>query len=388
MSEVGLRSPAQEFKGPPRAWYMGDDWLQRDIEAVFRPRWLVAGHVDELDQLGTYGYLTFSLGDEEALIRRDERGELRAFQNFCPHRGSQLCVGRSGTAPTKRIVCPYHQWTFSVSDGSLLNAREMHEDFDPRWYGLKPVHVDEHRGLIFLCFDDGPVEPVIEYMAKADWGGYDFSSMKLAATKTHQIRANWKTVVENNLECYHCGVNHPEFMEIFDWRTTAVQSFDEAVASRTSGQEVEVVVSSVKVCNRVCEVPAPRGDGPEAGNPLATVIASWEPGAFMVMRYDYAWIFVPRPVAPDHTELRQYWLVSEHAQEGRDYDREQLTSTMDKTMQQDLELCERVQRGMRNTSYSPGPLNRIYQTGQAGFYMWYIERMRSMFPEVVLGEGF
>lgn len=380
-----LRTPADEYVGPPKEWFFGDEWHARDLAAVFRPGWLVAGHVDELAARGRHGYLTFSLGAEEAFVRRDENGRLRAYHNVCPHRGSRLCHPTGGAAMTKRVVCPYHLWTFSVTDGALINAREMHDDFDPSYYGLTPVHVTEWKGIIFVCFAEDAPPPIDVHLQEATFGSYAFDKMKLAATKSHEVRANWKIVVENNGECYHCAVNHPELVEVYDWRDMASDDFDGDCARRAAGEEVWNFSSrsahTVKG-RTVCAVPAPRRPDARDGDPLETHYVGWEPGVVMNFARDMGWMFVCKPLGPDRTEVRQFWFVADEAQEGRDYDVEELKAFWDVTMQQDREICEWVQHGMSNPVYRPGPLNRIHQAGQAAFYAWYTARITARFPEV------
>jgi len=382
---TAFRAQADEYTGPPRGWFLGEEWFARDLEAVFLPRWLVAGHVDELDVHGKHGYLTYALGNSEVLIRRDEGGGLRAYHNVCPHRGAILCEGRSGTAPSKRIVCPYHQWTFSVSDGRLINSRQMHADFDPTPWHLQQVHVDVWNGVIFVCFADQPPAPLAEFLAEIDCGGYDLGAMKLAATKSHEIRANWKIVVDNNQECYHCAISHPELSERVDWRFLGDDSFDVDTfdAARAAGQEIvnfRLPTPSLTIGGeRVCDIPAPRLDG----GPLAAeaVAFHWEPGIAVNISRDYMWWFVPRPLSPDRTELRQYWFVARDAVEGRHYDVERLKSFFDTTMLQDRPLCESVQRGMNNPAFRPGPYNRLHQTLNTGFFRWYEEQIMRRFPD-------
>jgi len=86
-------------------------------------------------------------------------------------------------------------------------------------------------------------------------------------------------------------------------------------------------------------------------------------------------------VGPAGTELKQYWFVAGDALEGKDYEVERLREFWDVTMQQDRVICENVQKGMEMRAYVPGPLNRLHQTGQAGFYAWYIQQIRRHFPQ-------
>jgi Rieske 2Fe-2S family protein len=381
-----FRLQSEEYTGPPKEWFLDPAWFDRDLEAVFRPSWLVAGHVDELDSRGAeagHGFITFAIGDDEVFIRRDEEGEVRGYYNVCPHRGAKLCDGASGRMASKRIVCPYHAWTFSGSDGGLISARHMHADFDREAVSLTPVETEVWNGLIFVRFGGGQGGAVADFLGRVAVGGYDLSAMKLAARKTHEIAANWKIVVENNSECYHCVVIHPELSAVYDWRENETTDFEGAIAAGAAGLDVlEANVDAPETIEgrAVCALRAPRID--EDPDPHSSHV-KWEPGVVLIIARDHGWLFVPRPVAPDRTELSQYWFVAKDAEEGRDYQVDELMSFWNVTMAQDLEIVESIQRGMRMSVYRPGPLNRLHQAGQAKFFAWYVEAIREYFPELV-----
>src|SRR5262249_4244370 len=160
------------------------------------------------------------------------------FHNVCSHRGSRLCPGESGTMAGKRIMCPYHGWTYSPSDGSLLGAPSMHADFDRTPWGLHPVHVDVWLGFIFVCFAGEGSVSMADYLGDLDFAGFDPHGLKLAAIKTIDVNANWKIVVENNQECYHCSLNHHELLTSVDWRILGTDDFDGYVTKRANGLEV------------------------------------------------------------------------------------------------------------------------------------------------------
>ena len=379
-----LRPPSAEETGPPPSWYFDPEWFERDMEAIYRPRWMLAGHVSEIAKPGQL--LTYALGADEALIRVDEHGEVRAYHNVCAHRGARLCRQRTGKMSSRRIVCPYHGWSYSPSDGSLRSAPSMHEDFDRGAWGLKPVHVEVWCGLIFVCFAAERPAPLAEYFGERSFGGYDHTRLKVAATSSHVVAANWKVVLENDYECYHCVLNHPELITTWDWKVAANEDFEGFQRTRAAGQEVEesTMDSPLTISGEeVCRVPLPRHD--DAQEP-SSYLLGWDPGTGIALARDHGWVFMPKPLAPDRTEVRQLWLVAQDAVEGIDYDVETLTRYWDTTMLQDQELCERVYEGMHNPAYVPGPLNRIHQTGQAGFYAWHREQLRRRFPEAVAAE--
>ncbi len=122
-----------------------------------------------------------------------------------------MCLEASG--PSSRLVCPYHQWSYDL-DGRLVQARHMGDDFDAAGIGLKPAHVEVVAGWIFVSLAEQPpslddyrrdVEPFLAPV--------DVDNCKVAHESTIVEQGNWKLVMENNRECYHCAGSHPELCE-------------------------------------------------------------------------------------------------------------------------------------------------------------------------------
>lgn len=381
-----LRSPKLEYVGPPKEMFLDPDWFERDLDAIWRPRWMFAGHIEEISSVGQY--ITYSLGTDQVLIRKDVDGEVKAFHNVCPHRGARLCQSDAGIMPGRRVVCPYHGWSFSPSDGELMSAPAMHEDFDPRPWGLKPVHVEVWQGLIFVCLAEDRPEPVREQFAgHEELGGYDFSNVKIAAVETTIVDANWKVVTENDRECYHCAINHPELSAVQDWRSygTASEEFEKIMEDGANGlMDVHTAAVDGRLQtvdnDMVCRIPIGRPDGnPEPGSFSLT----WWPGIALGLARDYAKIFSPKPLNPEQTEVRVYWFVNKDAEEGVDYNVDDVKAFFKVTYGQDSDICENVHKGMKSSAYTPGPLNRMYQSGQAGMYAWYMNQMSQRYPDLV-----
>ena len=106
-------------------FYSAEEVYQLDLNSVWRQGWLFAGHSCEIRQPGDY--FSIELDKDILLITRDEQQRAQAFYNVCRHRGSLIC----GTSPgrAKRLVCPYHQWSYGL-DGRLLHAPGMQPDLD------------------------------------------------------------------------------------------------------------------------------------------------------------------------------------------------------------------------------------------------------------------
>ena len=192
-------------------FYTSEAVFAADMERVIGRKWLVAGHVARIPNKGDY--FVYKIGVEQIIVIRENEYSIRAFFNVCRHRGSTICATESGNAP--RLVCPYHAWTFGL-DGRLLAARLMPDDFDKAENGLHACHVRIFHGLIFINLgagepDDfdatfGDMAPILAYHGLAD--------ARIAFAGSYPTNANWKLVVENFFECYHCVPSHPEFCSI------------------------------------------------------------------------------------------------------------------------------------------------------------------------------
>ena len=159
----------------------------------------------EIPQTGNF--VTMQVGDYAIVIVRGADGMIRAFHNACRHRGSRVCTAHKGSAP--KLVCPYHQWTYEL-DGRLLYARDMGPDFDAAKHGLKPVACEEAAGVVYVCLADEPpsIEPFLETRT-ATLRPHQLNEAKVAFESTIIENGNWKLVIENNRECYHCAGAHP-----------------------------------------------------------------------------------------------------------------------------------------------------------------------------------
>ena len=182
-----------------------------DLERIWRRGWLFAGHTCQIKKPGDY--FVFDVDRDSIIVIRGDDGRIHALHNTCRHRGMKLCQTASGHAA--RLVCPYHQWSYA-RDGELVACGGMDKDgdLDRRDFGLHRAHAREVGGLIFVSLARDPL-PFDE--AARDLGALlrpqGLERGKIAATRSYEVRANWKLVWENNRECWHCNVNHPQYIK-------------------------------------------------------------------------------------------------------------------------------------------------------------------------------
>lgn len=198
----------------PSSFYLDPLTHAYDLRYMWSRSWLFAGYSCQLPRAGDY-FTYDGIGNDSIIIIRSkgEQGEegstIRAFHNSCRHRGSRIVASTKGeTKHTKRLVCPYHQWSYD-REGNLLHARDMDPSFDKTLNGLHEVHAEEVAGLIFISltpkherplFDFAPARALIEPQLRPHQLG---SRAKIAHSANYVINANWKLVYENNRECYH-----------------------------------------------------------------------------------------------------------------------------------------------------------------------------------------
>ena len=208
------RDPEQAYT-IPASYYLDTEIHQREKEAVFYRNWWYAGHQSHLKEPGSY--LTVQLCEQNIIVIRDKSGELRAYYNVCQHRGHELL---SGSGKVRTITCPYHAWSYGF-DGELKAARNTEKmvDFDKCQFALKPVQVEVFCGLVFINLD---LEAEALKLQAADLENEIRSfcprvdEVQFAQRDTYRVVSNWKVMVDNFLECYHCHTAHKDFVNLVD----------------------------------------------------------------------------------------------------------------------------------------------------------------------------
>jgi len=216
--------PERAYGLPP--WYYTDGGMaQRERERIFRRTWQWVCHAGELD--GPGDYLTARVADQDIIVIRGGDLVLRAFHNVCPHRAHELLKGRGRT---EVIACPHHGWSLHA-DGRPRSARGAGRvaDLDHAAFGLKAVRLEVFHALVFVNLDpDATPLAVAAHKLAAEIEEWvpDMDRLVHAHRLTFSIAANWKNVIDNFLECYHCPTAHPAFVELIDMRRYKVTTHD------------------------------------------------------------------------------------------------------------------------------------------------------------------
>jgi phenylpropionate dioxygenase-like ring-hydroxylating dioxygenase large terminal subunit len=203
--------------------YTDPKWAAADLEAIFARTWQWVCHVEKLAKPGSY--VSATIAEMPVAVVRDRDGSLRAFYNVCKHRAHELLSG-SGTA--RSIVCPYHAWVYSL-DGQLQGARraDRMDTFDKSEICLEQVQVEEFGGFVYVNLDptSRPLgEQAGDLAAEIERWAPDVAQLTHAKRLTYDVKTNWKNVVDNFLECYHCHIAHKEFVDLVDMDTYEVKT--------------------------------------------------------------------------------------------------------------------------------------------------------------------
>ncbi|MBO2990401.1 aromatic ring-hydroxylating dioxygenase subunit alpha [Leucobacter tardus] len=387
-------------------FYTDPDLFAVDMRAIFGEHWIYAASVAEVPEPGDY--VTVEYGPYSLVVLRNDDAGVNVLHNVCRHRGARVLTEPTGT--TGNLVCGYHSWTYSP-EGELIHASAPGEiDFDKECYALKRAHGKIVAGLIFICLADEPPTDFDEtakifepYLAP-----HELSTAKVAYQQNIVEEGNWKLVMENNRECYHCD-GHPELAcSLFPtWGLTdetvpkhledVWERNQDAQASleyrcRRYGLPYEVVeeldtrVAGIRISRESLD-----GDG-ESFSPdghrlskkllgdlpdfrLGRCSMHLQPNSWFHFLGDHVITFGAFPINEHQTLVRTTWLVADDAVEGVDYDLDKLTHTWKQTNLQDKAFVELCQQGASSPVYEPGPYMKSEYQVEA-FINWYVQRMQ------------
>jgi Rieske 2Fe-2S family protein len=400
---VASRQPGY---GLPRDFYASELVYRVELDRIWRRGWLFAGHTCELPNPGDY--FTLAVDADSLIVIRDDDGQIHALWNVCRHRGTQICAESQGRAG--RLVCPYHQWTYA-RDGSLVSCRGMQEDLDREKLGLLRAPVRELEGFIYIALCDNPpnFDPAADAIAPL-LKPQGLNRARVATIVDYDVAANWKIVWENNRECYHCNVNHPQYIKAnFDHYNAddtseriqsriarAVTRSEEkwaaaglAVSHRQSGMTqfpdaerncwfaanrtplVEGYVSETMDGRQVAPL---MGDYTDAD--VGTLRVRTLPNMWFHASCDHAVTTRLLPSGLHRTAVRVTWLVDQHAVEGRDYHLGEIMPFWQLTSEQDWELCQLAQRGVNSSRYVPGPFSTYKEYNVDAFVRWVLYQLK------------
>jgi glycine betaine catabolism A len=342
------RRPLERLEpGLPAAWYHDPGHYQRELEVFWYGRWIAVARADEVPSPGDWRVV--AIGSQKLVVLRGENGELRAFHNTCRHRGSVLCSEESGNFARRRIVCPYHSWTYDLAGRLVATPRRMETpDFDMRDFPLYGVAIDTWGGFVFvnLARDPAPLD-----VASLDqtFSRYRFADLRIGKRLVADVRANWKLLAENFSECFHCPPVHPELCRV-------VTAYREAGAWGLRGSE--------KTLEYAPGAQTLTLDGSARLPPIATlndeerralyVPAMLPPSLFLNVQPDYVNSHLMFPTGPESVRIVYDWLFEPERLPLSEADLAHYVALWDITNRQDAQNCEWQQQGIHSREFRHG----------------------------------
>jgi len=335
--------PLSRATALPPGWYRDPRALALEREHLFHRSWQVVGHAAQVAEPGQY--VTAELAGEPIVLVRDGEGALRGFSNVCRHRAGPPATG---AGRTKGFRCAYHGWTYDL-DGSLRGTPEFAgvEEFDRKANGLHPIKV-EVWGPLLLANLDREAPPLASYLddlpARVD--RLDWSRMRFVRRVNYEIACNWKVYVENYLEGYHIPHIHPSLNKLLDYSQYRTEVFRHYSLQHSPTKPVGPELSSY---------------ASYAGN---QALYAWVFPNLMLNLYEGVFSAnMIMPLAPDRTvtHFDFYFVETDSAEAHRRI--EDSIRVSDEIQQEDVTICERVQRGLSSRTYVPGRLSVQRESG-------------------------
>lgn len=358
MPEAGLSStdwerpltqdPGRSHTMPARC-YLEPEIYRREIAEIFRKTWQHVGHLSQFRAAGDY--VAGRIADQSVVVLRNKQGGLQGFHNVCRHRAHELLQGAGNIKNV--IVCPYHAWTYDL-DGALRSGPHLTQlaEFDRKEIRLQPIRVETLGPFVFANIDQhAPALAEIggEMMAdiEARFGALDDLEVRQSFDfgAAGGMAANWKVVADNFLECYHCEIAHPAFVDLVKMETYQVDAV---------GYWSRQLIGAVRAENSAYAVPedAPRRTGGFWFLWPNTTI-NFLPGK------EGAVVLKVQPLDVERAAFTGAVL----APPGMEDDSERINYVSDPLGVEDQLLCESVQRGLHSVSYDQG---RFVVTDQLG----------------------
>lgn len=354
-----LARPFGQSRTLPSAAYRSQELFEWEREEIFSGGWVCLGRTNDLLAPGQLRALEH--GTETLLLAKAGDGTVTGFSNVCRHRGHPLVeVGEPIDA--RLIRCPYHSWSYRF-DGSLRAAPTLTQstDFDPSEWPLSSVRIGEWLGWLFLDLS-GTADPLQQSFGNLfdQLTPYEPERLVRVARHSYEVASNWKLIVENYHECYHCTSIHPELCQVSPpdsgediaptglWCGGTMILKDHAVTMSLTGESFGVNFRNL----------------PPGRERNVLYLGVW-PNLLISPHPDYLMTHRMVPLGPGRTFVECDWLFPREALELEAFDPGYAVEFWDITNREDWSACENVQRGTANRGFSPGPLSpwesTIYQ---------------------------
>ena len=357
----------------PGSAYSDPELFAREQELIFERMWFCAASSTDIGKAGAFR--TVQIGRESILLTRSRKGEARGYFNICRHRGAKLCTEESGEG-ARSFQCPYHAWTYDL-EGKLIAAPNLTKmpDIGREEYGLRKVHVREWLGYVWVSLADEP--PSFEQTVIGDVRSrlgdvesldqYAVEHLALAKRITYDVKANWKLIIENFMECYHCATIHPELTEVLPEFADGLAAQFFVGHGAHFGEEIKgFTVDGSEGHERIPGVT----DDQDRRYYAVTV----RPQVFLNLVPDHVIVHRMYPLAPDHTVVECDWLFLPGVVESG-VDVSKSVELFHRVNQQDFDACERCQAATNSRVYADGGVLVPSEHHIADFHDWVLDHL-------------
>lgn len=330
--------------GLPAEWYRDPAHYRRELEVFWYGRWVAACREEEIPHPGDWRRVC--VGPQQVIVLRESDTQVRAFHNTCRHRGSILCTEEQGRFERKRIVCPYHAWTYDLSGKLVATPRRMETpDFDLNRFPLYEVATDRWGGFVFVRFGgDSTLEKPERFK------NYAFEDLRIGKRIVADVKANWKLICENFSECFHCPPVHPELCRV-------VTAYREAGAwgltAEHEGKPEYKASAATLTLDGTSRLPSFQGLNEEERKSIY-IPEMLPPNLFLNVHPDYVNSHMMFPTGPDSVRIVYDWLFEPRHLPLSDADLQHYVALWDITNRQDARNCEWQQQGLQSREFAHG----------------------------------
>lgn len=342
-------APLEEAYTIPAPWYLDARVEVAEREYVFGRNWIAVGRLDQVAEAGQF--FTVEIAGEPLVIVRGADGVLRAFYNVCRHHAAAVANVPCGTV--QHLRCPYHGWTYGL-DGALKGAPEFAGvcNFDRAANGLVPVRVGVWEQFVFVTLDAEAPELLASLGSlPSRVAPLGIGNLHFFARKTYTLKCNWKVYVDNYLDGgYHVPHLHKGLNSVLDYKEYTIEN-----SARYSLQ------SSPMVSSQEHESFAATRTGDRA-------YYYWLYPNFMINIYEGVMdTNLVLPLATDRC-LVQFDFYFADASDAAQEDNAKSVAVSDRIQDEDVDICESVQRGLHSRAYGAGRLSVRRECGEHLFH--------------------
>jgi phenylpropionate dioxygenase-like ring-hydroxylating dioxygenase large terminal subunit len=342
--------PLEKASTIPAPWYFDVRIAQLERDSVFASNWQVVGRVDQVKDSGQF--FTIDVNGEPLLVVRDEGGKLRAFYNVCRHHAAAVETQSSGCA--KQFRCPYHGWTYA-NDGSLKGMVEFEGvcDFDRKDNGLVPIRVDTWENFVFANLD-GTSAALSDFLGEVP---SLTAPLKLTETlryfdrRIYTLNCNWKVYVDNYLDGgYHVPHAHKGLSSVVEYTKYSIENFERSCLQSSPLDASGAADSAIGATRQ------------------GHAFYLWIYPNFMINAYSGVMdTNLVLPLGVDKCAVIFDYYFADTSPAAAQQHRDSI-AVSEKVQDEDMAICDSVQRGLASRAYFAGRLSVRREAGEHLFH--------------------